>query len=142
PTCRRAAADARRPSAWRAGRTRRRAAGSEPRRLRRVTMRRRVATAGGVAILPLLVIAAHAKKPTVDCLGGRFLVQGRQLVAGTGTGPDDVMIDRASRVVSIGSGCPAVSATVLPTLEGSRLHAVWPVGAGSGPQGRGVRNAR
>ena len=64
-------------------------------------MRRRVATAGGVAILPLLVIAAHAKKPTVDCPGGRFLVQGRQLVAGTGTGPDDVMIDRASRVVSI-----------------------------------------
>ena len=105
-------------------------------------MRRRVATAGGVAILPLLVIAAHAKKPTVDCPGGRFLVQGRQLVAGTGTGPDDVMIDRASRVVSIGSGCPAVSATVLPTSKGTRIHAVWPVGACTGLKGRAQLKAR
>ena len=105
-------------------------------------MRRRVATAGGVAILPLLVIAAHAKKPTVDCPGGRFLVQGRQLVAGTGTGPDDVMIDRASRVVSIGSGCPAVSTTVLPTSKGTRIHAVWPVGACTGLKGRAQLKAR
>ena len=105
-------------------------------------MRRRVATAGGVAILPLLVIAAHAKKPTVDCPGGRFLVQGRQLVAGTGTGPDDVMIDRASRVVSIGSGCPAVAAAVVPTPKGTRIHAVWPLGACTGLKGRAQLKAR
>ena len=78
-------------------------------------MRRRVATAVGVAILPLLAIAAHAKKPTVDCPGGRFLVADGRLVAGAASGPDVITVDRGSRMVSIVGRCPAVSAVVVET---------------------------
>ena len=78
------------------------------------------------AIACLLASAVPARKTPVDCPGGRFLIQGQRLIPGSGAAPDVVTVERGPRVVFIASGCPRVSAGVLSTPGGTRVHAVWP----------------
>ncbi|TMB42604.1 MAG: hypothetical protein E6J55_15450 [Deltaproteobacteria bacterium] len=104
-------------------------------------MRRRVAVALG-AIACLLASAVPARKTPVDCPGGRFLIQGQRLIPGSGAAPDVVTVERGPRVVFIASGCPRVSAGVLSTPGGTRVHAVWPASACPGLKGRAQLKAR
>jgi len=94
------------------------------------------------AIACLLASAVPARKTPVDCPGGRFLIQGQRLIPGSGAAPDVVTVERGPRVVFIASGCPRVSAGVLSTPRGTRVHAVWPASACPGLKGRAQLKAR
>jgi len=89
----------------------------------------------------LLATAAPARKASVSCAGGRFVIDGRRLVPGSGDGSDVVTIEPGSQV-SIMSGCPRVAAVLKPTPAGMRVHAVWPAPVCPGLKGRAQLKAR